>query len=341
MSDKICQYEKYGICKLKKECPNYHPTLVCDDEKCTIKQCRKRHPVTCRYASVGVCQFGNSCKFDHRIMDDLKSHKDKIIQMERDFKLKIDDLEKKYKKVTTQCDDLKKENSQISALCGHQGNVIELLKAQVNEKFVTVETEMLNKFLTVKTEMLNSLKSEMHKHDIEEKCTRTHDSKRKRKSNDSLLKKSKSEDNISNIIEEIPAKKNKPLIDQEKRMERHMKAINEMSNIQDLETEIDKIKNFVIKERMIPAKIIETKQKLKDLRQDMKKKIGTNKNEILVFGIFERMIEDINKINMNFKTNAKNHIEGFQKICKIEKEKSLNTETELFENEIKLLNANE
>ena len=340
MSDKICQYEKYGICKLKKECPNYHPTLVCDDEKCTIKQCRKRHPVTCRYASVGVCQFGNSCKFDHRIMDDLKSHKDKIIQMERDFKLKIDDLEKKYKKVTTQCDDLKKENSQISALCGHQGNVIELLKAQVNEKFVTVETEMLNKFLTVKTEMLNSVKSEMHKHDIEEKCTRTHDSKRKRKSNDSLLKKSKSEDNISNIIEEIPAKKNKPLIDQEKRMERHMKAINEMSNIQDLETEIDKIKNFVIKERMIPAKIIETKQKLKDLRQDMKKKIGTNKNEILVFGIFERMIEDINKINMNFKTNAKNHIEGFQKICKIEKEKSLNTETELFENEIKLLNAN-
>ena len=341
MSDKICQYEKYGICKLKKECPNYHPTLVCDDKKCTIKLCRKRHPVTCRYASVGVCQFGNSCKFDHRIMDDLKSHKDKIIQMERDFKLKIDDLEKKYKKVTTQCDDLKKENSQISALCGHQGNVIELLKAQVNEKFVTVETEMLNKFLTVKTEMLNSLKSEMHKHDIEEKCTRTHDSKRKRKSNDSLLKKSKSEDNISNIIDEIPAKKNKPLIDQEKRMERHMKAINEMSNIQDLETEIDKIKNFVIKERMIPAKIIETKQKLKDLRQDMKKKIGTNKNEILVFGIFERMIEDINKINMNFKTNAKNHIEGFQKICKIEKEKSLNTETELFENEIKLLNANE
>ena len=341
MSDKICQYEKYGICKLKKECPNYHPTVVCDDEKCTIKLCRKRHPVTCRYASVGTCQFGHNCKFDHRVMDDLKSHKNKIIQMERDFKLKIDDLEKKYIKVTTQCDDLKKENSQISALCGHQGNVIELLKAQVNEKFVTVETEMLNKFLTVKTEMLNSLKSEMHKHDIEEKCTRTHDSKRKRKSNDSLLKKSKSEDNISNIIEEIPAKKNKPLIDQEKRMERHMKAINEMSNIQDLETEIDKIKNFVIKERMIPAKIIETKQKLKDLRQDMKKKIGTNKNEILVFGIFERMIEDINKINMNFKTNAKNHIEGFQKICKIEKEKSLNTETELFENEIKLLNANE
>ena len=38
--------------------------------------------------------------------------------------------------------------------------------------------------------------------------------------------------------------------------------------------------------------------------------------------------------------HAKNYIEGFQKICKIEKEKSLNTETELFENEIKLLNAN-
>ena len=67
MSDKICQYEKYGICKLKKECPNYHPTLVCDDEKCTIKQCRKRHPVTCRYASVGVCQFGKLYENRRRI----------------------------------------------------------------------------------------------------------------------------------------------------------------------------------------------------------------------------------------------------------------------------------
>ena len=102
MSDKICQYEKYGICKLKKECPNYHPTLVCDDEKCTIKLCRKRHPVTCRYASVGTCQFGHNCKFDHRVVEDLKSHRYKIIEMERDFKLNIEDLQKKYNEVTSQ-----------------------------------------------------------------------------------------------------------------------------------------------------------------------------------------------------------------------------------------------
>ena len=51
---------------------------------------------------------------------------------------------------------------------------------------------MQNQLVTVKTEVLNCLKSEVHKHDIEENCTRTHDSKRKRN-----LKKSKSEENIS------------------------------------------------------------------------------------------------------------------------------------------------
>ena len=65
-------------------------------------------------------------------------------------------------KVTTQCDDLKRENSQISALCSHQDKVIELLKAQVNEKIVAVESELLNKFLTVKNEMLNSLKRDAY-----------------------------------------------------------------------------------------------------------------------------------------------------------------------------------
>ena len=343
MSDKICQYEKYGICKLKKECPNYHPTLVCDDEKCTIKQCKKRHPVTCRYASVGNCQFGHNCKFDHRVMDDLKSHKNKIIEMERDFKLNIEDLQKKYIEVTSQYDDLKKEHLQISAVCGHQENVIKLLEAQVKEKFVAIKTEMQNQLVTVKTEVLNCLKSEVHKHDIEENCTRTHDSKRKRN-----LKKSKSEENISvvvneDVIDDVPSsKKNKILPNeddfeefQRKRMERNLKAVRENENIEFVICEISKIKEFVSKERMIPKKVNETKQKVKKLLDETKQRIGTNKNEKIVLEIFKRMFENVNKTNLDFKNITKDIIDEFIKNCESEKEKGRMIELEILENEKK------
>ena len=343
MSDKICQYEKYGICKLKKECPNYHPTLVCDDEKCTIKLCRKRHPVTCRYASVGTCQFGHNCKFDHRVVEDLKSLRYKIIEMERDFKLNIEDLQKKYIEVTSQYDDLKKEHLQISAVCGHQENVIKLLEAQVKEKFVAIKTEMQNQLVTVKTEVLNCLKSEVHKHDIEEKCTRTHDSKRKRN-----LKKSKSEENISvviheDVVDDVPSKKNKILPNeddleefQRKRMERNMRAVRENENIQFVISEIGKIKEFVSKERMVPKKITETKQRLKKLLDQTRQKIGTNMNEKNVLKMFEIMFESIYKTNLDFKNITKDYIDEFIRNCESEKEKGRMIELEILENEKKL-----
>ena len=67
MNDRICIYEKYGFCRNGATCKFTHPTLVCDDEKCNIKDCTKRHPQACRFfTSYSHCKFGDTCKFLHK-----------------------------------------------------------------------------------------------------------------------------------------------------------------------------------------------------------------------------------------------------------------------------------
>ena len=67
MRDRICVYEKFGFCRNGAGCKFTHPTLVCDDEKCNIKDCSKRHPQACRFfTSYSHCKFGDTCKFLHK-----------------------------------------------------------------------------------------------------------------------------------------------------------------------------------------------------------------------------------------------------------------------------------
>ena len=67
MKDRICVYEKFGFCRNGAGCKFTHPTLVCDDEKCNIKDCTKRHPQACRFfTNYSHCKFGDTCKFLHK-----------------------------------------------------------------------------------------------------------------------------------------------------------------------------------------------------------------------------------------------------------------------------------
>ena len=67
MRDRICVYEKFGFCRNGAGCKFTHPTLVCDDEKCNIKDCSKRHPQACRFfTNYSHCKFGDTCKFLHK-----------------------------------------------------------------------------------------------------------------------------------------------------------------------------------------------------------------------------------------------------------------------------------
>merc|ERR1712214_213609 len=104
-------------------------------------------------------------------------------------------------------------------------------------------------------------------------------------------------------------------------MERNLRAVKENENIGFVITEISKIKEFVSRERMVPKKVNDTKQKLKKLLDQTKSRIGTNKNEKIVLEIFKRMFENVNKTNLDFKNITKDIIDEFIKNCESEKEK--------------------
>ena len=61
-----------------------------------------------------------------------------------------------------------------------------------------------------------------------------------------------------------------------------------------------------------------------------KQRIGTNKNEKIVLEIFERMFENINKTNLDFKNITKDIIDEFINNCESEKEKGRMIEIEIF-----------
>ena len=64
--ENICKWEKFGYCRKKKDCTDYHPSEVCNEEICNVSKCQKRHPQPCRFFRSGNCKFGESCKYDHK-----------------------------------------------------------------------------------------------------------------------------------------------------------------------------------------------------------------------------------------------------------------------------------
>ena len=65
-NENICKWEKFGYCRKKNDCPDYHPIEVCNEEVCNESKCHKRHPQPCRFFRTGTCKFGESCKYDHK-----------------------------------------------------------------------------------------------------------------------------------------------------------------------------------------------------------------------------------------------------------------------------------
>ena len=66
-AQKVCSYAKFGFCKLREDCENFHPKERCTAVNCDIDSCRKRHPKLCmNFSSSGSCKFGEFCKFDHQ-----------------------------------------------------------------------------------------------------------------------------------------------------------------------------------------------------------------------------------------------------------------------------------
>ena len=68
MEEEICQYDKFGFCKFRKECKRRHFNEECKDlDKCSsIKTCRKRHPKHCKRYDSGQCRYKEDCTYKHQ-----------------------------------------------------------------------------------------------------------------------------------------------------------------------------------------------------------------------------------------------------------------------------------
>ena len=109
MKDRICIYEKYGFCRNGATCKFTHPTLVCDDDKCNIKDCSMRHPQACRFfTNNSHCKFDDSCKFLHKRKPlDTNNEEYKTLKEKYDILMKNHiEIEEKYSKLQNRVSSL-------------------------------------------------------------------------------------------------------------------------------------------------------------------------------------------------------------------------------------------
>ena len=341
----VCQFEKFGLCKRKQECDFFHPTLVCDDQNCTIKLCRKRHPLICRYyASVGHCRFNGECKFDHKKVDEMKSYKSQMNAMEIKMKSKIDILEKKcdtelesltnafqdrleYMKhdYETKLDDMERrflllisENERkhqfalqdLQIICKNNERVIEVLKDA-------------NKGM--KEEMLHQLKDQVE-------CTRTHgDVKRKLIENENEDNIDKNEEKKSRLekMEALVVEANGRL----QRLEDNAKDIRQNQDnskkSKDLEYhnlhkfaefELKRIKIFILKEKMIGKNVEKVKEMIRKIGSSYETSSkGMDSRTNIIIKIFKNIYKTMEDTpNIKYKNIVKSEIDQLIEICEKE-----------------------
>ena len=71
VSSRKCQHFNIGYCKYKdKGCKNIHPEETCVLQKCTNKDCPRRHQKVCRYKESCIFHKTQSCEYAHKTNHD-------------------------------------------------------------------------------------------------------------------------------------------------------------------------------------------------------------------------------------------------------------------------------
>ena len=135
MRERICVYEKFGFCRNGAGCKFTHPTLVCDDEKCDIKECSKRHPQACRFfTNFSHCKFGDTCKFLHK-----RKSVDTIINEEyTTLKEKYDILMRNHNEMK---ENYSKLQSRVSTL---EANFFDLMRNDIHKMQINLQSTMMD-----------------------------------------------------------------------------------------------------------------------------------------------------------------------------------------------------
>ena len=70
----VCNFFKYGHCCFIEICRYEHVKEICENTKCMVQDCRKRHPRVCIYfKELGRCKFNSFCNFKHELLSESKS----------------------------------------------------------------------------------------------------------------------------------------------------------------------------------------------------------------------------------------------------------------------------
>ena len=135
MRDRICVYEKFGFCRNGAGCKFTHPTLVCDDEKCNIKDCTKRHPQACRFfTSYSHCKFGDTCKFLHKRkpVDTISNEEYKTLKEKYDILMRNhNEMKENYSKL----------QSRVSTL---ESNFFDLMRNDIHKMQNNLQSTMMD-----------------------------------------------------------------------------------------------------------------------------------------------------------------------------------------------------
>ena len=60
----ICKHFNKGYCQFKEGCSLFHSKVICSNDSCRDKSCRKRHPKQCRYKD--LCRRRTICLYSHK-----------------------------------------------------------------------------------------------------------------------------------------------------------------------------------------------------------------------------------------------------------------------------------
>ena len=159
MTQAICFKNKFGYCKYTDKCKYRHVTLVCDDDKCEISNCEKRHPKICKYfRDYRRCKFTVGCKFKHENSNAIFEKFEKELENIKKDNLDsqhVKEIEEKFQSLEEKLNNQQKEIEVKNALICQ----LELRLSELENKFVE---EKKNKEKKVK-ELEDTLKHQKNK----------------------------------------------------------------------------------------------------------------------------------------------------------------------------------
>ena len=138
-----CYHNNRGYCSFRDRCRYQHFQETCSKTVCRDKECKKRHPVNCRYKD--DCKFYkmNMCAFKHAIQ------KSKVAVDSTDFENEYKMVNEEINKLKDEITDLKREISVKEKELVTSKAEIEHLKKELTQKQQYPESD---KELLVKTD---------------------------------------------------------------------------------------------------------------------------------------------------------------------------------------------